>query len=65
LFFWKNENDTSVGIVPGYGLKGYGLIPGRDKTHFLIHTFQTGPEAHQAPIKWVLRTNLLRVKLPE
>jgi hypothetical protein len=40
--------DSSVDIARGYWLDGRGLIPGRGKMFFLLHSVQTGSGAYPA-----------------
>jgi hypothetical protein len=42
------SRDGSVGIETGYKLQGWGSIPGRGKSFYLLHSVQTGPGAHPA-----------------
>jgi hypothetical protein len=42
--FW----DTSVCMETGYGLDSQGSIPSRGKHFSLLHSVQTGSEAHPA-----------------
>jgi hypothetical protein len=48
-----NENccvsqDSSVGIATGYGVDGWGSIPGITRFLFLFHSLQTVSGAHPA-----------------
>jgi hypothetical protein len=42
------SRDSSVSIQMGYALNGRGSFPGRSKRLFLLHSVQTGSEAHPA-----------------
>jgi hypothetical protein len=42
------SRNSSVGIVMGYGLDGWDLIPSRSKIFFLLHSIQTGSVDHPA-----------------
>jgi hypothetical protein len=40
------RRDSSVGMAAGYGLEGWGLIPGRESDFSLLHSIQTGFRDH-------------------
>jgi hypothetical protein len=42
------SRDNSVGTATGYGLEGWGSIPGRGNTFPLIRNFQAGSGTHPA-----------------
>jgi hypothetical protein len=42
------SRDSSVGVATGYGLDGWGSIPGTGRDFPLLHSVQTGSGAHPA-----------------
>jgi hypothetical protein len=46
LLYLVTVRDSSVGIESDYGLDGRGFILGRSKRFSLLHSVQTGSEAH-------------------
>jgi hypothetical protein len=44
----RRSQGGSVGTGTGYGLDGRGLIPGREKRFFLLHSVQNGSGAQSA-----------------
>jgi hypothetical protein len=44
IIVWNYYN--SLGMETGYGLDGRGLIPGRYKRFFSLHSVHTGSGAH-------------------
>jgi hypothetical protein len=47
--------DRAVGITPGYGLNGRGIVVRflAEVTSFsLVHSFQNGPESTHSPNQW-------------
>jgi hypothetical protein len=47
------SQDSSVGIVTGYGLDGRGSIPGRDKIFLFSIASRPALGPTQRPIQWV------------
>jgi hypothetical protein len=57
------SRDSSVGIVTGYGLDGWGSIPGRTRFIFLFSTpSRPALRPTQPSIQWVLQALSLGVK---
>jgi hypothetical protein len=48
-----DSRDSSVGIAMGYGMDGWGSIPGMGKGFSLLHSVQTSYEGHPTSIQWV------------
>jgi hypothetical protein len=71
--FFKNRNaydntrdseDSSEGIDTGWGMDGWGLIPGRGKNISLLHSQLTGSGVHLASFSMGIEGSFPGVKRP-
>jgi hypothetical protein len=54
----------SVGIVTGYGLYDWGVIPSRERDFSLFHSFRTGSPSHPASYPIGTGGSFPRIKRP-
>jgi hypothetical protein len=62
LAVYTYVKNSSVSIVTGYGLDGWGSIPGRGKRFFYNPSVHTDPGATQSPVHWVPESSFPRGK---